>query len=111
MKINLKDIQTDIAHNAAFRKRLINTTDNKGKIATMNYAWLEKGKQIETHSHQDGEEFYLFLEGKGKMLVGKDWIKVEKDDFITVPLGSDHSLINEDEEKLTFITLRTIIEN
>ncbi len=109
MKVNLKDIKTEKTHNATtFRKRLITTEENKGKLATCNYAWLEKGKQLEIHSHPDGKEFYLFLEGKGEMLVGDEWTPVKKDDFVTVPRRSKHSVKNNNNQNLVFITIRTI---
>ena len=95
-------------HDTAFRKRLIILTENKGRIATRNYAWLEKGNQLEIHSHHDGEEFYLFLDGKGEMLVGDNWITVEKDDFVTVPKNNNHSVRNNNNQNLVFITIRTV---
>jgi mannose-6-phosphate isomerase-like protein (cupin superfamily) len=111
MKKKLKDIATEMTHgNTVFRKRLITMEENKGRLATCNYAWLEKGKQLETHSHPDGEEFYLFLEGNGEMLVSDQWTAVEKDDFVTVPKGSDHSVRNNNAQNLVFITIRTVVD-
>lgn len=111
MKKNLKDIITEATHNnSVFRKRLITVGENKGNIATCNYAWLEKGKQLETHSHPDGEEFYLFLKGKGEILVGEDWIPVQKDDFVVIPKGNNHSLKNKYKQDLVFITIRTVLD-
>lgn len=109
MKKNLKDIPTETAHkNSVLRKRLVKTDDHEGKLATYNYAWLKKGKQLEIHAHPDGNEFYLFLAGKGKMLVGDKWISVKKDDFVSVYQGQNHSLINNNNQNLVFITIRTV---
>ncbi len=109
MKKNLKDIITEATHhNTILRKRLITVEENKGSLATCNYAWLEKGKQLEVHSHPDGEEFYLFLEGKGEILVGEKWIPVQKDDFVTIPKGNNHSLKNKNKQDLVFIAIRTV---
>ncbi|HUD09535.1 MAG TPA: cupin domain-containing protein [Patescibacteria group bacterium] len=111
MQKNLKDIATETTHdNTTFVKRLITPTGNKGRLATCNYAWLEKGKQLEIHAHPDGEEFYLFLGGKGEMLVGDSWTTVEKDDFVTVPKGSNHSVRNNNDQNLIFITIRTVVD-
>lgn len=111
MKKNLKDIATEMTHNkSVFRKRLIKTEENKGELQTFNYAWLKKGKRLEIHSHPDGEEFYLFLEGKGRMLVGDKWMNVKRGDFITVPKGSKHSAENNDSQNLVFITIRTVFD-
>jgi len=111
MKINLKDIKTEKTHNGTtFRKRLITTEENKGKLATCNYSWLEKGEQLEEHLHNDGEEFYLILEGQGEMLIGEEWLFVKKDDFVTVPCNKMHSLKNNQKKDLTFLTIRTVFD-
>jgi mannose-6-phosphate isomerase-like protein (cupin superfamily) len=111
VKKNLKNIATEMTHdNTVFRKRLITPEKNNGKLAACNYAWLEKGKQLEIHSHPDGEEYYLFLAGKGEMLIGDEWIPVEKDDFVTVPKGSNHSIKNNNDQNLAFMTIRTVLD-
>ncbi|MBI5614258.1 cupin domain-containing protein [Candidatus Gottesmanbacteria bacterium] len=109
MKVNLQDIPTEMTHNnTTFRKRLITVEEKKGRIATSNYARLTKGSQLEPHAHTDGEEFYLFLEGSGEMLVGEEWMSVGKGDFVTVPKNAVHSIKNTLDENLVFLTIRTI---
>lgn len=109
-KKNIRDIPDELIHNATtHRKRLISHDEtHKGNIATMNHAWLEPGKQLEPHAHTDGEEFYFFLEGIGKILVGSDWIPVKQGDFVTIPLSYTHSLKNTGRGNLIFITIRTL---
>ncbi len=109
MKQNLRDIKTEITHNNTIhRKSLITVEQDKGKLATCNYAWIEKGKQLETHVHSDGEEFYLFLEGEGEMLVGDKWFSVKKNDFVVVPQNQNHSLKNNNDQNLIFLAIRTV---
>lgn len=107
---NLSDIPEEIIHNnTTHRKRLIsNDEKHRGDIATMNYAWLEPNKQLEIHSHPDGEEFYFFLSGTGEMMVGDQWQAVKKGDFVTVPVGHAHSLKNTATDSLVFVTIRTV---
>lgn len=109
MKINLNQIKTGLIHNnTVFRKSLIKSEENKRKIATMNYAWLEKGNELEAHSHPDGEEYYFFLEGEGEILIDENWIPVAKDDFVTIPANATHSL-RSNTKKIVFITIRTVL--
>jgi mannose-6-phosphate isomerase-like protein (cupin superfamily) len=107
---NIAEIAEEIIHNdTTHRKRLISSVEtHRGDIATMNYAWLEPNKQLETHSHPDGEEFYFFLSGTGEMLVGESWHTVRKGDFVTVPVAHAHSLKNTSSDNLVFITIRTV---
>jgi mannose-6-phosphate isomerase-like protein (cupin superfamily) len=99
-----------IHHSSVYRKSLIKTGEVKGKIATMNYAWLEKGMAIQPHKHPDGEEYYFFLEDHGVMRIGKEKILVQAGDFVKVPEANQHSLSNIETEKLVFLTIRTIFE-
>lgn len=75
----------------------------------MNYAWLEPGKQLTAHTHPDGEELYLFLEGTGEILIGDTWFPITKGSFATIPVGSTHSVKNNSTVNLTFMTVRTVI--
>ncbi|MEK7592966.1 MAG: hypothetical protein AAB508_06325 [Patescibacteria group bacterium] len=93
IKIHIQDIPTEKTHNGTtFRKRLITTEEQKGRIATSNYAWLTSRNALEPHAHADGEE----------------WFGVAKGDFVTVPKGVMHSLKNFKDEDLIFLTIRTV---
>ena len=110
MKTSLSQIPLEPAHNSTVpRKRLIRVEEQKGKIATLNYAWLEADMSVKPHIHPDGEEYYFFLKGNGEMLLDKEWFPVKKDDFITVPPQTIHSVRNNHKTKLEFLALRTVI--
>lgn len=105
---NLSSIPTEQNHsNTTFLKRLIEQGEEEGRVATFNYAWLESGMSIEPHVHEDGKEYYLFLEGAGKMSVGEETTPVIKGDFVEVPAKTQHSVENNSKSVLNFIVLRT----
>lgn len=108
---NLDRLPTEITHHGTTHvKRLVRTEENhKGDVATMNYAWLESGKQLTTHSHPDGEEFYLFIEGTGEILVGETWHAIDKGSFVVIPMATLHSVKNTGKQNLVFITTRTLL--
>ena len=110
IKKNISDIETDLIHNNSVnRKSLIKVEELKGEIQTINYAWLDQGVTLENHNHPDCSECYLFIEGEGEMIINEKSIKITKDDFIIVEKNENHSLINREEQKLTFITIRVLI--
>jgi len=88
--------------------RLIEPDQIEGRVATMNYAWLEKYKTLELHKHIDGNEYYLFLKGNGEILIVKEWTEIIPGDFVTISKGLTHSLKNTNNDSLEFVTLRTI---
>lgn len=92
------------------RKRLIRTTEQKtGSIATVNYAWLDPKGTLPAHTHDDGEEYYFFLEGSGRILVGQTWHTVTKHDFVTIAKKTIHSVANTGTTPLVFVTIRTVL--
>lgn len=107
---NLTDIPTELTHNGTTHvKRLLPPDPSRmGSIATMNYAWLDPGKQLTPHIHPDGEEYYLILEGMGSMLIDTQWIPVQKESFIIIPVGKTHAVKNTGDTSLTFVTVRTV---
>lgn len=106
----IADIPTEITHHGTTHiQRLVTGEENHtGNIATMNYAWLEPGKQLTVHTHHDGEEFYIFLDGNGEILIGETWFPVSDGYFATIPEGNNHSVKNTGSNPLTFITIRTV---
>lgn len=106
----IADIPTEITHHKTTHiQRLVTAAESHtGNIATMNYAWLEPNKQLTVHTHPDGEEFYIFLDGKGEILIGETWFPVDSGYFATIPAKYDHSVKNTGTKNLTFITVRTV---
>lgn len=109
MKTSLQDLPTEAIHdNTVYRKPLIRAGDLAGNLATYNYAWLEQGKAVTPHRHPDGQEWYLFLEGRGEMQVGDSTFPVAAGDFVHVPPSTVHSVRNGNPHTLVFLTLRTV---
>jgi mannose-6-phosphate isomerase-like protein (cupin superfamily) len=110
MKIfNIENLPQTLAHNEIKRKQLVKPGDLRSMIQTVNYAWLEKGESFSPHKHDDCEELYFFLEGKGVMKINEKELAVKKDDFIVVEVGEWHSLKNPYSEKLVFLSIRVKI--
>ena len=109
---NIIDIPDEIIHeNSTLRKRLVWVDErHKGDIATINYARLKPKKQLDIHTHTDGEEFYYFLQGKGDILVGDKWHIIRPGNFVTIPVGTAHSVRNNSDTYIVFLTIRTVQE-
>lgn len=108
-KLNIKNVLTTKAHDEIPRKALIKVGELESNIQTVNYAWLEKGKSFKPHKHDDCEELYFFLEGKGLMKIDDKEFEVKKDDFVVVEKRDWHSLKNPSSKQLTFLSIRVKI--
>lgn len=103
---NNKVLPVTLAHNQVKRKQLIKAGELKSKVQTVNYAWLEAGESFTPHKHDDCEEIYFFLQGKGLMRINKKEFVVKKGDFVVVEVGEWHSLKNHSNRRLIFLRLK-----
>ena len=90
--------------------RLIENLRGDQVIQTMNYAWVDVGKQLKEHKHDDCVEYYFFLNGNGEMTIGEKKFFVAKGNFVVVEMGQLHTLRNNGKEKLDFVTLRALVK-
>jgi len=61
-------------------------------------------KMSRGHKH-NAEEVYIFLKGKGKIIVGKKKIDVKEGDIVTVPVNRWHRTVNTGKRKLVYLTI------
>ncbi len=80
--------------------------DNKTlKNLVLSSTKLYRGQQTRGHSHPGQEEVYFFVQGYGKMIVGKDTsdpFSVGPGDVVLIPDGAFHRVINDGETNLIF---------
>lgn len=109
---NILTSEPEETHNGTVHLvRLIRNNQEQGRLATLNFAWLEKDEQLDFHEHSDCVEYYLILKGIGEMLVNEDRFNVSDGDFLRIKQGDSHSLRNiSTNKRLEFITLRVEID-
>lgn len=111
-RFNVLQQKPETTHNnSVYRVKLVAPNQSEKRLlATFNYAFLEQGMKLDPHTHVDGVEYYFFLNGVGRMMINGKWFDVSPNDFVEIPIGLEHSLINRNRKKLEFLTLRTILE-
>ena len=57
------------------------------------------------HKHDDKEEVFFFLSGKGRVRVDSEEIRVEPGYCVFCPMGSVHEVINDTDDNLRFIAV------
>ncbi|MEM7815628.1 MAG: cupin domain-containing protein [Candidatus Aenigmatarchaeota archaeon] len=101
MKISLKDFPKKVK---PIRDTDVYSVHDLGFLEHLNVSMtiLHKGKETSGHSHQNEEEVYLFLRGKGKMRLGEKFLDVKKGDVILVSKGLFHKVFNKGRGDLVF---------
>jgi len=64
---------------------------------------LPPGCAVRAHHHEQIEEIYYILEGRGTMTVGPDRREVTAGDAIFVPRNNTHSLSNTGEQPIRLV--------
>jgi|Deesub1362B_J571_1020462.scaffolds.fasta_scaffold06111_2 UTP--glucose-1-phosphate uridylyltransferase len=66
---------------------------------------LFPGKATSGHYHEDSEEVYYFLSGRGKIKLGEEVHEAQAGDIFTVPKDTFHQVINTGDDVLKFIAV------
>jgi len=57
------------------------------------------------HYHPDAEETYIFLRGRGKLIINDQEVFVKQDDIIGINLGDVHRIFNITRDDLIFLVV------
>ena len=109
MKININDIGGALVKED---DRYVVKDNNDLKNLVVSSTDLNPGKQTTGHSHAGQEEVYIFVQGKGRMLLGsqkgddlsiEDDFPVKEGDVVLIEDGKFHRVVNDSKEKLYFV--------
>ena len=89
--------------------RILSSNDFQTDIDFIDYAVIPPGSSIGFHQHLGNEEFYLILQGKGKMRVGNKVFYVEPGDLVVNPDGSFHGLKNYSDTKIHIFVVQVAV--
>lgn len=82
---------------------LIDPQNSPSKNLTMGYTVIYPTGKTTGHAHDDMEEAYYILTGKGKMLIGEDEFPVHAGDAFYVPFGAFHVTYNTGNQPLAMV--------
>ena len=82
---------------------LIDPERSPSKNLTMGYTIIYPTGKTTGHAHDDMEEVYYFLTGRGKMMVGDDEYTIQAGDALYVPFGEYHVTYNTGNEPLAMV--------
>ena len=87
---------------------LIDPEKSPSRNLKMGYTIVYPTGKTTGHSHDDMEEVYFIVSGRGKMVIGKDEFPIKAGDALYVPFGEFHTTHNTGIEplKLLWVTGR-----
>jgi mannose-6-phosphate isomerase-like protein (cupin superfamily) len=64
----------------------------------------EPGSQQGLHVHDDSEQIYVVVRGRGLMTVDREALEVEAGSAVLIPAGAEHAIRNTGVEPLEYIS-------
>lgn len=112
VKVNWRSIHPTIAHGAGIDWRLLSgqsLKDPKDPTACMNTmmyvarACLQPSLSYHPHSHDDHEEVYYIIKGKGEIRIDDEVQPIKDGDIIFIGLNQVHEIRNTGDEIIEFL--------
>lgn len=123
---NWRTVQPTIAHKNGLDWRLLSMKGAKTdgdidvevkteyqclkSITYVSFAMLQPTLSYEAHSHNDHEEVYYIMSGKGSIKIGKEVAKFRDGDIIYIPENRTHSITNEGDRMVEFLAFGGFIQ-
>ena len=82
---------------------MIDPKDSPSKNLKMGHTIIYPTGKTTGHAHDDMEEVYYILSGKGKMVVGEDEFPIQAGDAFYVPFGEYHVTYNTGIQPLAIL--------
>ena len=75
----------------------------------MSVTWLEVPEGIDQslHSHEEAEQVYIVVSGRGTMTVAGDTQEIAEGDLVLVPPATDHSIANGNSADLCCVSVQS----
>ena len=96
----VKDRASEILRDTYY---LIDPENSPSKNLTMGYTVIYPTGKTTGHAHDDMEEVYYILTGKGKMAIGDDEFPIQAGDAFYVPFGAYHVTFNTGNQPLAMV--------
>jgi mannose-6-phosphate isomerase-like protein (cupin superfamily) len=90
---------------------LIDPEDSPSRNLKMGHTIIYPTGKTTGHAHEDMEEVYYILSGKGIMVVGDDEFPVQAGDAFYVPFGEYHVTYNTGNQPLAILWVTGRVEN
>jgi mannose-6-phosphate isomerase-like protein (cupin superfamily) len=72
----------------------------------LSITWVDvpPGAEQHAHSHEDSEQVYVIVHGRGRMRVAGDEEEVGEGDLVFIPPATDHGIVNDGDETLVYVS-------
>lgn len=92
-------------HHRELKVLLSPTLQDVSKDLAIGMVTLPPGESGNAHTHQDSQECWYIISGKGKLKVGDEVAELVPDSVVVAPKGIEHQILNDGDEPLKALFL------
>jgi mannose-6-phosphate isomerase-like protein (cupin superfamily) len=100
LRYSVKGRESEILRDTYY---LIDPESSPSKNLTMGYTVIYPTGKTTGHAHDDMEEVYYILSGRGKMVIGGDEFPIQAGDAFYVPFDQFHVTYNTGNQPLAMV--------
>ena len=82
---------------------LMDAGDLGSRNLTVTWVDVPPGSEQRAHSHEDAEQVYVIVRGRGRMQVAGDVEEVGEGDLVFIPPATRHGIVNDGPETLVYV--------
>ena len=71
---------------------------------TVTWVDVPPGAEQRAHSHEESEQVYVVVRGRGRMTVAGDVEEVGEGDLVFIPPATEHGIVNDGSEPLVYVS-------
>jgi mannose-6-phosphate isomerase-like protein (cupin superfamily) len=83
---------------------LMDAGDLGSRNLTVTWVDVPPGAEQRAHSHEEAEQVYVIVRGRGRMEVAGDVQEVGEGDLVFIPPATQHGIRNDGAETLVYVT-------
>lgn len=107
--IHVNNLPRETIHEALSVNRIVSVGQSATKLQTFNRATLPPGAYASSHTHDDCEEIFYFLDGQADVRIDETKVSVTKDDVVIIERGEEHEIMNTSAKPLTYLSIRILM--
>ena len=83
---------------------LMDAGDLGSRNLTVTWVDVPPGAEQRAHSHEEAEQVYVIVRGRGRMQVAGDVQEVGEGDLVFIPPATQHGIVNDGSEALVYVS-------
>lgn len=108
IKLKINDVPLEEAHGGSGRRKMLLRHEHVSSKhwEAITKGFLDKGGVFDWHEHEDSDEVFIVLKGKGEYFCEDERVIFAVDDIFMTPAKLKHKIVADDDCEFYFIRVK-----